>query len=62
MKKLVLIVAGFASMAAALPASAGPDMQLIEKGRQAKKEQQMKQRNQTEQMMKACAEMMKKSS
>lgn len=60
MRKLVITVASLISLVATLPAVAGPDMQMIEKGRQAKQEQNRKQM-QMERMMKTCSDMMKKS-
>lgn len=60
MKKLTITVASLISLVAALPAVAGPDMQMIEKGRQAK-QQQNEQRMEMERMMKTCSDMMKKS-
>jgi hypothetical protein len=61
MKKLVISLTGALALIAALPAIAGPNWQLIEQGRKDKIAQQVAQPNQSENLMKQCADMMKKS-
>lgn len=61
MKKVVIHIASIVAILITVPAFAGPDWQLIEKGRQANQVEKQHQA-QMEQMMKACSEMMKKHS
>ena len=54
MKNLLIAVVGAMSIASALPAVAGPDMQVIEQGRQVKREQ-MRDEAQMQQHMQGMA-------